>query len=430
MGEGVVVRYATQNDIEGVIASNGRIFCHSPEDESSQGIMDWTRALIDGSHPTTCAENFTVAEDTISKKIVSACGYIPQRWSYGCEDLGEPVVEFNVGRPEIVQTLPEYRRRGLVRVQFDLLHQLAESQNAPVQVINGIHTYYRQFGYEYALEQYPFRRGLINQVPELPDSESEPYTIREATADDSDLFAHLYTNAAHRTTVACLRDADSFRMHLSKGKSSYAQRGAVISTLDGKDIGAVLFTGDAHIRVNMCELEGDACWLSVYPTMMRWLKDNSENPLSHEYILQKDHPLFGVAGHLLDAVRHEAHPAWYIRVPDVVAFLNLIAPVLEQRLDTSAARRYSGNLDVSFYRDGFRLAFENGRIVAEPFKPTVKDRGQAGFPDLTFLMLLFGYHSFDELHRTRPDCDAWIPEAGVLLNALFPKRPGYMFSIT
>ena len=48
------------------------------------------------------------------------------------------------------------------------------------------------------------------------------------------------------------------------------------------------------------------------------------------------------------------------------------------------------------------------------------------FPDLTFLQLLFGYRSYDELDMAFADCFANNAEAAVLLNALFPKRPSYV----
>ena len=44
--------------------------------------------------------------------------------------------------------------------------------------------------------------------------------------------------------------------------------------------------------------------------------------------------------------------------------------------------------------------------------------GAAAFPDLTFLQLLFGYRSFEELQYAFADCD----EAQALLTALFPKQ--------
>lgn len=48
------------------------------------------------------------------------------------------------------------------------------------------------------------------------------------------------------------------------------------------------------------------------------------------------------------------------------------------------------------------------------------------FPELTFLQLLFGYRSYEELDAAFADCYAEKAEAAVLLNALFPKRPSFV----
>ncbi len=78
-------------------------------------------------------------------KIVSSLNLIPQTWSY-------EGIEFGVGRPELVGTLPEFRGKGLVRAQFDEIHKWCIERNMPVQAITGIPYFYRQFGYEMALD--------------------------------------------------------------------------------------------------------------------------------------------------------------------------------------------------------------------------------------------------------------------------------------
>ena len=46
------------------------------------------------------------------------------------------------------------------------------------------------------------------------------------------------------------------------------------------------------------------------------------------------------------------------------------------------------------------------------------------FPDLTFLQILFGYRSFEEIHTSRADCfirsSLW--ETGMIVDTLFPKK--------
>jgi hypothetical protein len=98
-------------------------------------------------------------------------------------------------------------------------------------------------------------------------------------------------------------------------------------------------------------------------------------------------------------------------------FIRHIAPALEKRLAESLAVGYSGELKIGFYRDGLRMIFTNGKLTdTKQWKPiTGTDEGNAAFPDLTFLQLLFGYRSFEKLHHAFADCTSKNNEARVLL---------------
>jgi hypothetical protein len=115
--------------------------------------------------------------------------------------------------------------------------------------------------------------------------------------------------------------------------------------------------------------------------------------------------------------------AFYVRVPDLPAFVRRIGPVLERRLAESVAPGHTGELKLSFYRGGLRLRFEGGRLAAaEPFEPPERVEAGAWFPDLTFLHLVFGHRSLDELKAVYPDCYTRGDEVPVLLDGLFPKQ--------
>jgi len=72
---------------------------------------------------------------------------------------------------------------------------------------------------------------------------------------------------------------------------------------------------------------------------------------------------------------------------------------------------------------------EHGKISAvEPWQPADRKEEHAGFPPLVFLELLFGYRSLADLRAAYPDC--WAnDEAGVLLNALFPRANSYVVPV-
>ncbi len=114
LGDNLVLRFAQPEDIDAVAEFNARI-TDDPE------ISVWTQDLMSGRHPTTQASDFTVVEDTHAKKIVSSMCLISQTWAYGG-------ISFKLGRPELVMTDPAYRRRGLVRKQFEVIHALSISK--------------------------------------------------------------------------------------------------------------------------------------------------------------------------------------------------------------------------------------------------------------------------------------------------------------
>ena len=104
---------------------------------------------------------------------------------------------------------------------------------------------------------------------------------------------------------------------------------------------------------------------------------------------------------------------------DLARFVRHIAPVLERRLAESIAVGHTGELKLSFYRDGLRLVFARGKLKkVEAWEPAEGE--SASFPFLTFLQLLFGRRSYEELNAAYADCEA-NGEAAVLLDILFPK---------
>ena len=119
-----------------------------------------------------------------------------------------------------------------------------------------------------------------------------------------------------------------------------------------------------------------------------------------------------------------------MRVPDLIGFLNHIKPALEKRIAESIAVEHSCEIKISFYRDGLRLRIEKGKITTiESWKPSPEDGGSIAFPDRTFLQILFGYRSYDELRQSFADCWCDNQEVYALINILFPKKMSDVFPV-
>ena len=428
LGDGLVLRRAGRDDIEDLAAFNSLVHLEpGNEEERDEGVRAWTRDLMNGEHPTTSASDFLVVEDTSRGEIISSMNLISQKWTYAG-------IEFGVGRPEAVGTAPEYRRRGLVRAQFEVVHAWSAERGELLQIITGIPWYYRQFGYEMGLALSGGRSGYGPAVPKLKDGEEEPYNLREAEAADIPFMAEMYTQATKRSLVACVNDEATWRyyLHGPSEKNFTARNWCVIETPKGERVGLLAYSprlwGTA-VSATFYEVSDGVPWTTVTPTVLRFLwakgreigKDMNKELDHFNFHLGAEHPVFDALGRSLPT---EYKPyAFYVRVPDVPGFLQHIRPALEQRLKGSVVDGYTGEIKFHFYRDGIRLATENGKLTTiEGWKPDYTNDGDAAVPDLTFLQLLFGYRSLDELEEAFADCWTKNDTTRALLNALFPKQ--------
>ena len=105
--------------------------------------------------------------------------------------------------------------------------------------------------------------------------------------------------------------------------------------------------------------------------------------------------------------------------------------MLERRLAGPIAAGHTGELKLSFYRSGLRIVMDSGRLATiEAWEPSDTEDGDAGFPNLTFLQLLFGYRALDELKQAFPDCWCGGDDARVLLSTLFPRQASDVWGVS
>ena len=434
LGDGLIIRRATMADVEALVEFDSRVHSDDGWDEPFAPLGTWVRDLLIKPHPTFGMSNFTVVQDTRTGKIVSSQSLILQTWSYGG-------IEFGVGKPELIGTHPDYRMRGLTRAQLEVIHQWCVERNLVVQVIAGIPWFYRRFGYEMALDLGGGRTAYAANIPKLGSDAEERYRARPATLTDLRFIAEVYDAGRERGLVSCIRNQAQWRYEL-EGRSAgglATQRLVILETTGGKPVGFLacserLWRG--ALEVAAWELQPGVSWLEVVPSVLRHLttigkecaaRDERNDFEALNLNLGNEHPVYEIARDRLPLV-HRPY-AWYVRVPKLSAFLRRVSPVLDQRLARSPVAGHTGELTISFYRDGVRLVLEKGRIASVgSWRPEEGGRAGARFPGLTFLQLLFGYRSFDELDYAFADCSA-SHEARPLVEALFRKQSSNVWSI-
>lgn len=436
LGEGLILRQAVTKDSDQLRTFNARIHMEEEVNQPDERVGQWTYDLMQRPHPTTRAGDFTIVEDINSNKIVSSCVLISQTWSYAG-------IEFKVGRPELVGTDPAYRERGLIRAQFDTLHAWSKERGELVQGITGIPYYYRQFGYEMGLELGGGRVGFIQQIPKLEGK--EPYSFRIAEDADIQFITDLHSQANQRYLVSCVRDEQTWRYELS-GRSPKNVNNVVVKIIEseaGNPLGFIThppYRWGEMMAATSYEIKPGISWASVNPSVMRYLESvGRESPTelgvekdlnTFGFWLGSQHPVYGIIPDKLPRIRDPY--AWFLRVPDLPKFMRHIAPQLEKRLSVSGLVGHSGELKLTFYGGGLRMVLDEGSITTiESWKPEPnRISGDAGFPELTFLQMVFGYRSLAELKHAFADCWTRGEHIQVLLDILFPKMASSVWALS
>lgn len=424
LADNLLLRWGKLEDAEELATFNVRIHSDNPA-EPEQFLAYWTHDLMNGCHPTTQASDFTIVIDQNTGKIASSVCLISQTWAYDG-------IEFGVGRPELVGTDTAYRRRGLVRAQMEAVHAKSAARGEMVQAITGIPWYYRQFDYEMGLDLGGSRQFFWQRKGNDKPVAKETYTWRPAAVADIPILQTLYQANCARSRIVRIRDEALWRYELTEihPDSEWRRNIQMIETLAGEAVAYVEYklwgTGFAVRELGV--LPGHS-WRAVGLFIARALKseadrlnENRAKPIDNiSFGLGHDHPMYEALGRQLE---HQIPAyAWYIRVPDLPGFLRHIAPVLEKRLADSVLAGHSGTVRLNFMHSQLTLAFADGKLKEiGTYEPNNTYDADALFPDLTFLQLLFGYRSLDELDHARADCGTENVETAVLLNILFPKQ--------
>ncbi len=438
LGDGLQLRWATKADTDRIALLNAQAFRENEADPPLAVDLVMLTELMSGRHPLVRAEDFVLVEDRTTGKVVSSACLFRQDWEYD----GIP---FAVGRPEHVATDAAYRNRGLVRAIFDALHARSAAYQHHVQAITGIPYFYRQFGYEYVFD---LDGGQIVYPTTLPAPvQPAPYSLRDATPADLPFIQALYDQQRQRSLVSAQVPDAYWRYAFADFSTPQSLLGGynrqwclrIIVDPAGEAVGYLrtgVFLWEDRLYIwDLATTPGvplrDAAiaalqqLVALGPTIEQVTRsiDPAHAHLKELFLcMESRHPLYTILGERI-APRAIAPYAWYVRVPDLPQFLQLIGPALERRLAASPLANHSGDLRLDFYRDGLKLSFAQGKLTAvAPWRrPAWGERQHAGFPPHLFLQLLFGYRSLAALRATFPDVRA-TTEAAVLLDILFPQQ--------
>ena len=397
-------------------------------------IGPWTQDFLSGQHPTVTDDDIYVIVDPAKEdKIVSALLLIPQVWRY-------EEVELPTGRVELVATDKEYRRRGLIRVLMNAIHERSAALGHKLQVITGIPNYYRQFGYTMALQLGSTATLPFTAVSPLKEDQVPKFTLRPATTADIPNLIRWYERLTRESLISVVRTPEYWHYELNGRRpvTTATNNYHIIENAAGEPVG---YTGVASTvwgkRLSLWHYAVDekTSYLETFDDVMRGLKAYAEEkypdslrpvyftfdngfPQSLKTLIRKTYPGWS---------QGRAY-AWYVRADPAQLLIDL-APVIERRLKDSGANNYTGQLGIQLFEKwgGLLLTFDQGRL-SNVEKKVFDDDENAAFTWDTFLNVLLGYSDPQEMYNLYPEVFS-DKVAGVILEAAFPVRRSWIIGV-
>jgi len=358
-------------------------------------------------HPGMSHEDYFLVMH--GEKAVAGLVLIPQRWNLDG-------VELKVAEMGCVGTDPSHRRKGLQYILNEKFDEYAREKGYDICVLAGIPYFYRQFGYQYAVEL-DYRSTI--DVSKLP-AESK-LTTRPFESRDIEEAQGLLEITQSNYLVHSLRTDEIWRMQEKTGTyGAEAYKGTVF--LDGdKMVAYYRWWADSNETLVIKELalkdkrhSGDIAGIIRVEAEKQGL-NKILSKLSYEDEFSKY--LFE-----LGADKSKIY-AWQVKILDPRGFLEKLGPVLERRLESSEFKGLSKELRMNFWKYAISLRFEDGRLVSVEEVPEAKRI--LGMNPYASIQLFLGYRSREELEHMYPDF-YFRKDHQRLIDVLFPRKPGYI----
>jgi len=368
--------------------------------------------LLDHYPEITLDHVFTVRRGW---ETVAALILIPQTWVLGG-------VELRVAEMGCVATHPDHRRRGLQRTLNRAFDAYAAEHGFDLCALAGIPFFYRQFGYEYAVELDHRTTLEAERIPGYPPS----LKARPFTEGDLGAASEMLEAAMSRCLVSSPRVRAVWLMQHRTGHYNGEPFEGMALTAGGDLKAYVRISVDAAGGALVLREAGLKSPAYAEPVLAYLKAACRERGLAtvrsqQSYGEEPTRTMVSLGGVSV------APYAWQVKVVDHLRLFRKLVPLLESRLRGSGYSGLTETMSLNFRRFSVVLSVEGGRITDVELSDDCRDR-TVGLNPYVFPQLLLGHRSLGELEAAHPDVrvrDTHRP----LLEAMFPRGPGYIHHV-
>lgn len=366
-------------------------------------------------HPFMNDRCWYIAEDKETKEIAAAFTLIPWEWEY-------QGIKLKVAEQGIVGTADDHRKQGLM---VDLNKKFDETllkEGYHIAGIEGIPGFYQNFGYRYSI---PLENHINLELHSIKSRELD-FRVQQATKMDIPFLKEQDKHYRQANQISSIRNDgvwDYLFDHspnteygmeyyiLQRGEEKYH----IKISLDGFGDGLIISEVSENISYD------------GFADLLVFAKELAEKR-------SKPYLRFNLSTESRAAKMLEAHGArnsefwgWQIKIPDPLLFLQTIQPVLKKRLAASAFANIKAmfrmdlcHMGIDFIWDGTNLEIKKAHGGTE-----VKDcytMSREIFP-----AYILGALSDEDFKSVRPDIRYTTAKAKLMADALFPKKPSWIY---
>lgn len=360
-------------------------------------------------HPEMTDDHFFMVK--YGDEVAAGLVLLPQKWVLDG-------VELKVAEMGCVGTAPNHRRKRLQWILNDEFDAYAKENGFDLCVLAGIPYFYRQFGYQYAVELDYSTELLANKVPELPGL-SVRKTIETDTSELDKILRKTQTNYFTHS----VRTEGVWKMQLETG--TYGGEPCEGNTLlnDGEIVAYYRYVEDEKNSTLYIRELGfkDTVTIGQVAGLLREHArqkgfDKLKTALSHEDAFSQY--LIGLGA------KTNTPYAWQVKPLDLFGLIQKLQPALERRLEYSEYKGLTKELRFNFFKFAVKMDFKDG-VITELEKYYGEEKRTLGMNPYAFIQLILGYKGREELEKAYPDF--WVRDGlDSLIDVLFPRKPGYI----
>lgn len=359
-------------------------------------------------HPDMTDDNYFAVKD--GSDIIGGLVLIPQKWVIDG-------VELNVAEMGCVGTNPKYRRKGVQKILNDKFDEYAKEMAYDLCVLAGIPYFYRQFGYQYAVELDYISEIKVAKLPINTVLKSRTFEIKDVPMAQS-----LLEETQERYLIRSLRTPDIWKMQQETGtygaepfRSTVIQNEEEIvaymrvwvdvkeKTLVIRELAKSKYITSREIAA-IIRAEAEKNGLKIIKTKLSHIDDFSK------YLIG------------LGAKTNKPY-AWQVKILNPRKFLEKLGPTLERRIEASKFKGFTKELRLNFWKYALSLRFEDGNLISVS---DVAESGRSiGLNPYASIQLFLGFRSREDLEFAYPD---FYVRDGFesLIDVLFPRKPSYI----